>query len=84
MAKIDAETLERWRGMALEWMAHCVAPPYNGLEHILLGRDAWTVAHRAMIYLDARDNFPDAYDAHIQTALEKIFPNAIFRDKKRY
>lgn len=84
MAKIDAATVERWRGMAQGWMLRGIVEPHNGLEHVILGRDAWTVAHRAGICAEAYAMSRDIHDAHIQTALEKIFPNVVFKDAKRY
>jgi hypothetical protein len=48
------------------------------------GRDAWAVAHRAGIVTAAYDVGRDVVDAHIQTALQRIFPNAVFKDAKRY
>lgn len=53
-------------------------------EAILTGRDAWTVAHKVGITNHAYALSRDIYDAHIQTALEKVFPNAVFNDKKVY
>ena len=50
---------------------------------IKTGRDAWSIAHRAGIVRDAYAD-REIVDAHIQTALEKIFPNADFLDKKIY
>ena len=85
MAKIDAETVNRWRNMADDWMAANIQIPWrNVLDRVFTGRDAWTIAHRAGICREAYDMSRDIHDAHIQTALEKIFPNAVFRDKKRY
>lgn len=80
MAKFDKETIERWRGMARDWMhVNCEFEPMS----VLAGRDAWAVAARCGI---TREAYADrsATDGHIQTALEKIFPNVVFRDKKVY
>lgn len=79
MAKIDAQTVQRWRGMAADFLSD------YGLQcqSILTGRDAWTVAARCGINSEAyRDR--SIVDAHIQTALENIFPNATFKDRKVY
>jgi hypothetical protein len=48
------------------------------------GAQAWTVACRAGITRDAYAIDRSINDGHIQTALEKIFPEAIFQDSKRY
>lgn len=51
---------------------------------ILTGRDAWTIAHRAGVTEEAYSMGRDITDGHIQTALQKIMPNAVFKDKKVY
>lgn len=81
MAKIDALTVKRWHNMALQWLlANC---PEELPAKVLTGRDAWAIAHKCGITDEAyRDR--SVVDAHIQTALEQIFPNAVFRDAKRY
>ena len=79
--KINEETLSKWRAKADGWLMN-----HGNLiaNQITTGLDAWTVAHNAGITLEAYDMSRDITDAHIQTALERIFPNAVFRDKKRY
>jgi hypothetical protein len=57
--------------------------PYK-LEDILIGKDAWTVAHNCGLVDFAYSISRDVTDAHIQTALEKLMPNAVFKDAKRY
>lgn len=54
------------------------------LVDIKTGCDAWFVAHKAGITEHAYGLSRDVYDAHIQTVLEKIMPNAVFKDKKVY
>ena len=79
MPRIPAETVERYRADAEAFLARHNLTCAN----VKTGRDAWTVAHSAGITADAyRDR--DTLDAHIQTALEKIFPAAVFNDPKRY
>jgi hypothetical protein len=56
----------------------------NARADIKTGRDAWTVAHGAGITSHAYDLARDITDAHIQTALERVFPHAVFHDAKRY
>jgi hypothetical protein len=51
---------------------------------IKTGAQAWAVASRAGITHDAYAIDRSINDAHIQTALEKIFPEAVFKDPKRY
>jgi hypothetical protein len=53
------------------------------LNDVKTGVDAWAVAHRSGITKEAYED-ANVYDAHIQTALERIFPNAVFKDKKVY
>lgn len=80
MEKFDKETVERWRGMARDWMhANTLFEPIS----ILRGVDAWAIAHNCGI---CREAYADrnVIDAHIQTALEKIFPNAVFLDNEIY
>lgn len=48
------------------------------------GWQAWSVAARAGITNDAYAISRDITDGHIQTVLQKIFPNAVFKDKKAY
>ncbi len=80
MARFDGNTVERWRGMASDWLSHAGKMT---CADITTGKDAWTVAHRAGITNEAYED-RSVVDAHIQTALESIFPNAVFRDKKVY
>jgi len=77
--KISSETVEKWRGWATEWLIDAGFTP----EDMTAGVDAWTVAHRSGIVKDAYSD-PTVVDAHIQTALEKIFQNVVFKDKKVY
>ena len=51
---------------------------------IIEGWQAWKVAHKAGVLDDAYSISRDITDGHIQTALEKIFPCAVFKDAKRY
>lgn len=55
-----------------------------GRGQILHGVDAWRIAHRTRITHDAYDMSRDVTDAHIQTALQRIFPRCVFKDPKRY
>lgn len=81
MAKFDKATIETWRTMAGAWLAE---RGYT-IEQITAGVDAWAVFARA---INTRDNnvYADrsVIDAHIQTALQQVFPNVVFKDAKRY
>jgi hypothetical protein len=80
MAKFSDATINDWREKAAGWLA---ANTTLTAEAITTGRDAWTVAHRCGI-TGAAYTDRTVTDGHIQTALEKVFPNAVFRDKKVY
>lgn len=76
-----ASELEAYRALAVNWLAeHTTLRSAD----ILTGKDAWTIAHNAGITRKAYEMGRDITDAHIQTALERIFPNAVFKDAKRY
>lgn len=50
---------------------------------VTIGRDAWDVLHDSGAYRAIGDEFvggyPDYNDAHLQTALKALMPNAAFR-----
>jgi len=77
--KIDNQTVTRWTEMANDYLVR------NGydLSDVKMGVEAWDIANHVGIL---REAYQDRHilDAHIQTALEKIFPDCVFRDKKRY
>lgn len=79
MAKFDVETIARWTAEASKTLE---AMGFK-LEDVTTGNDAWYIAHRSGI---ANEAYQDrtVVDAHIKTALEKIFPNAVFKDKYTY
>lgn len=79
--KISNETVDRWIKLVDSWFAaNALTLGRNAVAH---GRDAWTVANRAGLTREAYED-RTITDGHIQTALERIFPNAVFRDKKVY
>ena len=82
MAKINKDIVSRWGDMCEIWLEG--SPEAATCSSIRTGRDAWFVAHSAGIVREAYAMDRDIHDAHIQTALQKIFPNAVFRDKKVY
>lgn len=87
MALIEQKYIEQFRNLATEWLSE---RGYN-CEDIKTGSDAWTVAHCAGItdicYGNTAKDLPGidgCVDAHIKTALTRIFPNAEFKDKYHY
>jgi hypothetical protein len=79
MSKFDKDTVLRFKAMAEEFLEA------RGLllTDIEIGQDAWTVAFQSGIYDEVRED-RTVVSAHVQTALESIFPNVVFKDKKRY
>ncbi len=87
MAKINQDMIDQFRMMA----AYRLARLDMTCADITLGRDAWTVASTSGIlnycYGNSALDIPaidGCNDAHIQTALRAIFPNAVFKDKLHY
>lgn len=56
----------------------------KSVDIILTGSAAWEVGHRSGAVNFLYEASRDIVDAHIKTALAKIFPNAIFKDKYSY
>ena len=80
MTTISAETVERMRvDCACYLEKHGLM-----LADVKTGSEAWAVAHRTSWPRNLYDMSRDITDAHIKTALAKIFPNAVFKDKYRY
>lgn len=67
--------LERWRKYATLLLAE------RGfvVDDVKTGVDAWNVAHRLNIPREAYHVDGSINDTHIETALRKIFPRAIFK-----
>lgn len=80
MAKIAQNTISEWIERADEYLTQRKLTRTS----ILTGSDAWTLASILRISHEAYDIGPDIVDAHIQTALRAVFPNAVFRDKCHY
>ena len=78
--KIDKATFERWN----KYCQLFVAEHSLQIEDIKTGIDAWNIAHRLDIPREAYAIDNSIVDAHIKTALQKIFPNAVFKDKYHY
>jgi hypothetical protein len=79
MAYFDKDTVARWKAMATAYLE----PKDHTCASVLTGAMAWSVAGNCGITREAY-NDRKVVDAHIQTALETIFPNAVFKDKKVY
>lgn len=77
-----AEHLPEYTRMVEAWLAD--KAPSLTREAITTGRDAWAVAFRAGITEHAYALGREVTDGHIQTALERVFPNAVFKDRKVY
>jgi len=78
-ARFDDATVKRWQELAdkkLATLGHTRAD-------VKTGRDAWAFAHMSGIAQEAYKD-RNVTDAHIKTALVRIFPNAVFSDKYRY
>lgn len=80
MPKISKQTVEAWRKRVSDWLAdnHNASP-----SDVKTGSQAWGIAHTLGIVREAHED-RSVLDAHIQTALEQIFPNAVFKSKKIY
>lgn len=78
--RFPKETVERWSADAERYLIDTHGITRAGVR---TGVDAWSVAHRIGITREACED-RTVTDAHIQTALERVFPNAVFRDAKRY
>jgi hypothetical protein len=72
-----------YESMAADWLREYSNGSIS-LPDIKTGVDAWAVAHRSGIVRNAYNQGRDVLDAHIQTILESIMPNAVFLDQKRY
>ena len=81
MAKFDTATVTRWASMAETFLERAGDP--GTTKDVYLGAEAWTIAHLSGITSEAYAD-RSVVDAHIKTALEKIFPNANFKDRYSY
>lgn len=77
--KFDTETLARWNKTVAEY----VKDEGYDISDVKTGAHAWIIAHKTYI---AREAYEDSsvVDAHIKTALQKIFPKAVFKDTYSY
>lgn len=81
MSKFSNETISRWTDSVNDWLFAAGDPGNN--KDVFLGAEAWIIAHRVGITREAYKD-ESVVDAHIKTALQKIFPNAVFKDKYSY
>ena len=79
--RIGPEQVKTWADIMTAWLK--VHAPGHALADVKTGSDAWSIASRSGVLTEAYKD-RTMTDAHIQTALEKIFLNATFGDKKRY
>lgn len=79
MAYFDKETVGRWTALVRAYLDDKEITRHE----VTQGWSAWAIAGKAGILREAY-NDRRVTDAHIQTALEKIFPECEFRDAKRH
>ena len=77
MARFNQEVVVRWSEMADKWLLSVAR--VNRLA-VVEGSMAWRVAHMCGITEEAYSDRM-VTDAHIVTALRKVFPNAVFKDR---
>jgi hypothetical protein len=80
MNKISSNDIEMFREQAEGFLT---LRGYS-IDDVKLGSDAWTVAHNVGFASYCYDLGRDIYDAHIVTAMKKVFPNAVFKDRYSY
>lgn len=87
MAKFDNATVVRWTEMVDSWFSkNFGVTDRAGITHrthVTDGSSAWTIAHRSGV-TDVAYADRSVTDAHIVSALKKIFPNAVFKDRYTY
>jgi hypothetical protein len=78
--KIKPPTIAKWTKKAASWLKtnHDLE-----LSAIVTEADAWAVASYAGITAEAYKD-RTVTDGHIQSALERIFPKAVFKSRKVY
>lgn len=81
MNKFPDETISRWTKKVTDYLSH--SDSGYVADDIKTGGHAWQIAHRVDITFEAYSD-RSVVDAHIVTALKKIFPNAVFKDTYTY
>lgn len=94
MARINGRDLDHLRALAVAFMENSenwADKEPKACAMVESGSLAWTIASKSGItaycYGDTSKGLPGIpgiVDAHIKTALQTIFPNAVFRDKYAY
>jgi hypothetical protein len=77
--KFNTETLARWN----KAVAQYVKDAGYHINDVETGAHAWIIAHKTDITREAYED-RSVVDAHIKTALQKIFPKAVFKDTYSY
>lgn len=77
---ITTDIIAKYKTMATTYLGYYSMQ----VDDVLTGKDAWSVANRCGILTHAYGMSRNILDAHIQTALEQVFPNVRFKGKKRY
>ena len=79
MAKFSKVQVSQFEVKCQNWLAQ------RGfkLTDVVSGIDAWTTFRESGCQ-DIAYSDRSVVDAHIQTAMEQIFPNVVFKDKKVY
>lgn len=77
--KFDNQTVNRWAEQVADYLGRL---GYD-ISDVKMGAEAWDIAHRIGITKEAYKD-RSVTDAHIKTALQKIFPDAVFLDKYSY
>jgi len=77
--KFDTQTVNRWATLCADYLGK---RGYD-VSDVKTGVDAWNIAHRVGVTKEAYDD-RSVTDAHIKTALQKIFPECVFTDKYAY
>jgi len=80
MPKIPNATVDAWCERAERYLVDNHGITRGGIQH---GVDAWAVAGKIGLLREAYED-RTVLDAHIQTALQRVFPNCAFRDAKVY
>jgi hypothetical protein len=78
--KIEKTVLARWSKYCRLLLAEHGYTP----DQVTTGSDAWNIAHKLDIPREAYAIDDSIVDAHIKTALQHIFPNAVFKDRYHY
>lgn len=87
MALINNDYIAQFRKLAADFLAdgsRFADGKARQCEDIQQGVTAWEIAHRVGIVSLCYAEIPACCDAYIKTALQRIFPNAVFADNYRY